>query len=341
MRCRSASASSARASSGWSWAASGDALGSEVVVLEALPDFLPMADQQVAKEALRHFKKQGLDVRLGAKVTGATGRRRDGVNVNYTDAKGEQSLEVDKVVVAIGRRPLHEGSAGRRHRRASSTSAASSRWTTSAAPVPKASGRSATVVRGPMLAHKGKEEGVMVADLIAGQFAEVNYKTVPSVIYTAPEIAWVGQTEEQVKASGREYKTGVFPFLASGRARAMEATAGLCQGDRGAGRRRDPRRAHHRPDGGRADRRSGAGDGVFGQQRRPAAHDSCASDAVGSAARGGAGRGQARDRLDQSLIGGPRIGAFLRLSYPLVFPSPRELDLRAHAEISSEILANV
>jgi dihydrolipoamide dehydrogenase len=80
-----------------------------------------------------------------------------------------------------------------------------------------------------MLAHKGKEEGVMVADLIAGRYGEVNYRTIPSVIYTAPEIAWVGQTEEQVKASGRPYKTGVFPFLASGRARAMEATAGFAK----------------------------------------------------------------------------------------------------------------
>ena len=84
-------------------------------------------------------------------------------------------------------------------------------------------------VRGPMLAHKGKEEGVMVADLIAGKFSEVNYKTIPSVIYTAPEIAWVGQTEEQVKQSGRAYKTGTFPFMASGRARAMEATAGFAK----------------------------------------------------------------------------------------------------------------
>ncbi len=84
-------------------------------------------------------------------------------------------------------------------------------------------------VRGPMLAHKGKEEGAMVADLIAGKFSEVNYKTIPSVIYTAPEIAWVGQTEEQVKQSGRAYKTGTFPFMASGRARAMEATAGFAK----------------------------------------------------------------------------------------------------------------
>jgi dihydrolipoamide dehydrogenase len=200
-------------------------LGSEVVILEALPDFLAIADQQLAKEALRHFKKQGLDIRLGAKVTGAT-VAGGAVNVTYTDATGEQSLTVDKLVVAIGRRPYtkdllapdtgveldergfvkvdHECRTG-----------AEGIWAVG------------DVVRGPMLAHKGKEEGAMVADLIAGRYGEVNYKTVPSVIYTAPEIAWVGQTEEEVKASGRPYKTGVFPFLASGRARAMEQTQGF------------------------------------------------------------------------------------------------------------------
>jgi dihydrolipoamide dehydrogenase len=202
-------------------------LGSEVVVLEALPDFLAIADQQVAKEALRHFKKQGLDIRLGAKVTAAA-VSGETVNVKYTDAKGEQSLTVDKLVVAIGRRPYtkdllapgtgveldehgfvkvdHECRTG-----------AEGIWAVG------------DVVRGPMLAHKGKEEGVMVADLISGRYGEVNYKTVPSVIYTAPEIAWVGQTEEQVKASGRPYKTGVFPFLASARARAMEQAQGFAK----------------------------------------------------------------------------------------------------------------
>jgi dihydrolipoamide dehydrogenase len=200
-------------------------LGSEVVVLEALPDFLAIADQQLAKEALRHFKKQGLDIRLGAKVTGAT--RADGaVNVTYTDAKGEQALTVDKLVVSIGRRPftkdlLASGTGVEIDERGfikvdhECRTGVEGLWAVG------------DCVRGPMLAHKGKEEGVMVADLIAGRFAEVNYKTVPSVIYTAPEIAWVGLTEEQVKASGRAYKTGVFPFLASGRARAMEQTQGF------------------------------------------------------------------------------------------------------------------
>jgi dihydrolipoamide dehydrogenase len=203
-------------------------LGSEVVVLEALPDFLPGADQQLAKEALRHFKKQGLEVRLGAKVSGAK-VEGGAVTVSYSDDKGaSQSLQVDKVVVAIGRRPftkdlLADGTGVQLDERGfvkvddECRTGAGNVWAIG------------DVVRGPMLAHKGKEEGVMVADLIAGHFAEVNYKTVPSVIYTQPEIAWVGQTEEQVKASGVEYKTGVFPFLASGRAKAMEAAAGFAK----------------------------------------------------------------------------------------------------------------
>jgi dihydrolipoamide dehydrogenase len=202
-------------------------LGSEVVVLEALPDFLAIADQQLAKEALRHFKKQGLDVRLGAKVT-AAGVSGETVNVKYTDAKGEQSLTVDKLVVAIGRRPytkdlLAPGTGVELDERGfikvdhECRTGAEGIWAVG------------DVVRGPMLAHKGKEEGAMVADLISGRYGEVNYKTVPSVIYTAPEIAWVGQTEEQVKATGRPYKTGVFPFLASGRARAMEQAQGFAK----------------------------------------------------------------------------------------------------------------
>jgi dihydrolipoamide dehydrogenase len=202
-------------------------LGSEVVVLEALDAFLPMADQAVSKEALKHFKKQGLDIRLGAKVSGAT-KGKGGVTLKYADAKGEQTVEVDKVVVAIGRRPyskdlLGEGTGVQLDERGfvkvdhDCRTDANNVWAVG------------DLVRGPMLAHKGKEEGVMVADLIAGKVAEVNYKTVPSVIYTAPEIAWVGQTEEEVKRSGRAYKVGTFPFTASGRARAMEAAQGFCK----------------------------------------------------------------------------------------------------------------
>jgi dihydrolipoamide dehydrogenase len=202
-------------------------LGAEVVVLEALPDFLAFADQQLAKEALRHFKKQGLDIRLGAKVTGAT-IAAGAVDVTYTDGKGEQRLSVDRLIVAIGRRPYTKD-----------LLAADSGVQLDERGFIKVDHACRTgiegvwaigdCVRGPMLAHKGKEEGVTVADLIAGRFGEVNYKVIPSVIYTAPEIAWVGLTEEQVKASGREYKTGVFPFLASGRARGMEQTAGFAK----------------------------------------------------------------------------------------------------------------
>ncbi len=202
-------------------------LGAEVVVLEAMEQFLFMADQQVAKEALKHFKKQGLDIRLGAKVTGAK-PGKDGVALTYADASGEQSVTVDKVVVAIGRRPfttdlLGDGTGVELDERGfikvdhECRTGAGNVWAIG------------DVVRGPMLAHKGKEEGVMVGDLIAGLVSEVNYDAVPSVIYTAPEIAWVGQTEEQVKASGRAYKVGSFPFMASGRARAMEAPAGFAK----------------------------------------------------------------------------------------------------------------
>jgi dihydrolipoamide dehydrogenase len=202
-------------------------LGAEVVVLEALEQFLVMADQQVAKEALRHFRKQGLDVRLGAKVVGMQ-RGEDGITLDYQDAAGAKSITVDKVVVAIGRRPFtHEllaaGTGVELDERGfikvdhECRTAAGNVWAIG------------DVVRGPMLAHKGKEEGVMVGDLIAGLVSEVNYKVIPAVIYTAPEIAWVGQTEEEVKKSGRPYKIGTFPFLASGRARAMESTAGFCK----------------------------------------------------------------------------------------------------------------
>lgn len=202
-------------------------LGSEVVVLEALDTFLPMTDGAVSKEALKHFKKQGLDIRLGAKVSGAD-KKKSGVTLKYTDAKGDQTVEVDKVVVAIGRRPyskdlLGEGTGVEIDERGfvkvdhECKTAAANVWAVG------------DLVRGPMLAHKGKEEGVVVADLIAGKVGEVNYKAIPSVIYTAPEIAWVGLTEEEVKSSGRGYKVGSFPFLASGRARAMEATQGFCK----------------------------------------------------------------------------------------------------------------
>jgi dihydrolipoamide dehydrogenase len=202
-------------------------LGSEVVVLEALEQFLPMVDQTIAKEAQRHFKRQGLDIKLGAKVQSAA-VSGDIVDVVYSDAQGEHTLQVDKLVVAVGRRPFTEGllAEGTGVQLDERGFIQVDEHCRTGAPNVWAIG---DVVRGPMLAHKGKEEGVMVADLIAGHYGEVNYKVIPSVIYTAPEIAWVGQTEEEVKASGRPYKTGTFPFAASGRARAMEAGAGMAK----------------------------------------------------------------------------------------------------------------
>jgi dihydrolipoamide dehydrogenase len=202
-------------------------LGSEVVVLEAMEQFLPMVDQTIAKEAQRHFKKQGLDIKLGAKVASAA-VSGNAVDVVYSDAQGEHTLQVDKLVVAVGRRPFTEGllAEGTGVQLDERGFIKVDEHCRTDVPHVWAVG---DVVRGPMLAHKGKEEGVMVADLIAGQYGEVNYKVIPSVIYTQPEIAWVGQTEEQVKLSGRPYKTGAFPFAASGRARAMEAGAGMAK----------------------------------------------------------------------------------------------------------------
>jgi dihydrolipoamide dehydrogenase len=202
-------------------------LGSEVTVLEALEQFLPMVDQTITREAQRHFKKLGLDIKLGATVASAS-VDGEAVNVLYSTAQGEQSLQVDKLVVAVGRRPFTDGLLGD-----SGAVAVDSHGfievdehCRTSVPNVWAIG---DVVRGPMLAHKGKEEGIMVADLIAGLYAEVNYRVIPSVIYTAPEIAWVGQTEEEVKAAGRKYKVGSFPFAASGRARAMEAAQGMAK----------------------------------------------------------------------------------------------------------------
>jgi dihydrolipoamide dehydrogenase len=202
-------------------------LGSEVTVLEAMDQFLPIADGAIAKEALRHFKKQGLDIKLGAKVHRA-GVSGGAVDVVYSDAQGDHTLRLDKLVVAVGRKPftqglLAEGTGVKLDERGFIQVDEHCR---TGVPNVWAIG---DAVRGPMLAHKGKEEGVMVAELIAGRFAEMNYKVIPSVIYTAPEIAWVGQTEEQVKANGRPYKVGTFPFSASGRARAMEAGQGLAK----------------------------------------------------------------------------------------------------------------
>jgi len=202
-------------------------LGSEVVILEALETFLPAADQQIAKEAMRHLKKQGLDIRLGAKVTGAS-VQGNVVKVRYEMAGAAQELEVDALVVAVGRKPVTAGLTAPDvkvplDKRGFVEVDEQCRTTV---PNVWAVG---DVVRGPMLAHKGMEEGVMVAELIAGHHAEMNYGTVPSVIYTAPEIAWVGKTEEEVKASGRPYKVGTFGFAANGRAKGMQQAVGTAK----------------------------------------------------------------------------------------------------------------
>ena len=200
-------------------------LGSKVTIIEAMDDFLFMADRDVGSVAAKEFKKQGLDIKLGAKMTAAkTGK--SGVTVEYDDKSGTETLEVDKLIVAVGRRPFTDGllaedSGIQFDERGFIVVDDECRTRVNGV---FAIGDS---VRGPMLAHKASEEGVMVADLIAGELAEVNYNVIPSVIYTAPEIAWVGKTEEEVKASGRPYKTGSFPFAANGRAKALEQTSGM------------------------------------------------------------------------------------------------------------------
>jgi dihydrolipoamide dehydrogenase len=200
-------------------------LGAEVTVLEAMDDFLFMADRQLARDAQRQFKRQGLEIRLGAKVRGAE-KDKGGVTLTYEDKKGAQTVIVDKVVVAVGRRPytdglLVEGTGVELDERGFIKVDDECR---TGVPNVWAVG---DVVRGPMLAHKGSEEGVMVADLIAGEVSEVNYDVIPSVIYTAPEIAWVGKTEEQAKESGIAYKVGTFSFAANGRAKGMEQAVGM------------------------------------------------------------------------------------------------------------------
>ena len=201
-------------------------LGAQVTVLEALPAFLGAVDDSVAKEALKLFTKQGLKIHLGVKIS-AVKSGKQGVAVSYTDAKGaEQSLEVDRLIVSIGRVPNTTGLAA---------DAVGLALDERGAIIVDGDCRTnlpnvwavGDVVRGPMLAHKAEEEGVAVAERIAGQHGHVNFNTIPWVIYTSPEIAWVGQTEQQLKAEGRAYTAGQFPFLANGRARALGDTSGF------------------------------------------------------------------------------------------------------------------
>jgi len=200
-------------------------LGSEVTLLEAQDVFLPMVDQQIARSAMKLFQKQGLDIRLGARVK-STAVVDDGVHISYENSEAEASLIVDRLIVAVGRQPCTEGLAvaeaellldehGFIH--------IDEDYCTSA-PGVYAIG---DAVRGPMLAHKGSEEGMTVAERIAGQHSEINYEAIASVVYTQPEIAWVGKTEEALKQAGTDYRTGLFPFAASGRARAMQETGGM------------------------------------------------------------------------------------------------------------------
>ena len=201
-------------------------LGAEVTVLEGLPTFLGAVDQQIAKEAHKAFIKQGLKIELGVKV-GEIKSAKKGVTVAYTNAKGEAvSLDVDKLIISIGRVANTTGLAA---------DAVGLQLDERGAIVVDADCKTnlpnvwavGDVVRGPMLAHKAEEEGVAVAERIAGQHGHVNFNTIPWVIYTNPEIAWVGQTEEQLKAAGRAYKAGTFPFMANGRARALGDTTGM------------------------------------------------------------------------------------------------------------------
>jgi dihydrolipoamide dehydrogenase len=201
-------------------------LGAEVTVLEALPTFLGAVDEQIAREAHRAFTKQGLKIELGVTV-GEVKVGKTGVNVAYTDAKGvAQALDADRLVVSIGRVPNTAGL---------NAPAVGLQLDERGAIVVDGECRTnlagvwavGDVVRGPMLAHKAEEEGVAVAERIAGQHGHVDFNTIPWVIYTSPEIAWVGQTEQQLKAAGRAYKAGTFPFMANGRARALGDTTGM------------------------------------------------------------------------------------------------------------------
>lgn len=203
-------------------------LGSEVTVLEALDDFLPAVDRQLAKEALRMFTEQGLDIKLGARVTGSKlskGASKT-VTVEYTTDEGEKKAQFDKLIVAVGRKPYTESLIDDAVGIAVDERGfikVNDQCATNIANVYAVG----DVVRGPMLAHKGMEEGVMVAERLADKKTQVNYALVPSVIYTHPEIAWIGKNEEELKAEKTDYNVGSFPFAANGRAMAANDTEGM------------------------------------------------------------------------------------------------------------------
>ena len=201
-------------------------LGADVTVLEALPTFLGAVDEQIAKEAHKLFVKQGLSINLGVKIGEISNSGKD-VSVAYTDDKGvEHKAVFDKLIISIGRTPNTNG-----------LNAEAVGLALDERGFVAVDGDCKTnlpnvwavgdVVRGPMLAHKAEEEGVAVAERIAGQHGHVNFNTIPWVIYTSPEIAWVGRTEQQLKADGVAYKADTFPFMANGRARALGDTSGM------------------------------------------------------------------------------------------------------------------
>ena len=201
-------------------------LGAEVTILEGLPTFLGAVDQQIAKEAHKAFTKQGLKIELGVKVGDIKATKKN-VSIAYTDAKGAaQTLVVDKLIVSIGRVANTTGLNAEAIKLKLDERGAIEVDEQCRTNVPGV-WAVGDVVRGPMLAHKAEEEGVAVAERIAGQHGHVDFNLVPWVIYTSPEIAWVGQTEQQLKESGRAYKAGSFPFLANGRARALGDTTGM------------------------------------------------------------------------------------------------------------------
>lgn len=201
-------------------------LGTEVTVLEAMDEFLAVADKDLSKEAAKLLKKQGLDIKVGTRCTGTEIIDGKEVKVKFSDAEGDKEIVVDKLIVAVGRKPQTQGLLA-------DDSGVNldergfifvNEQCQTGVPGVYAIGDS---VRGPMLAHKASEEGIMVADIIAGHHAQMNYDVIPSIIYTHPELAWVGKTEQELKAEGVKVKVGKFPFAANGRAMAANDTDGF------------------------------------------------------------------------------------------------------------------
>ena len=199
-------------------------LGSKVTVIEAMDTFLPMADPDIAKDSMKEFKKQGLDIKLNSKLTAAK-ELKNSVKVTYNDSGNNVEAEFDKLIVAVGRKPNSSNVLSEKlDIKLNNGFIEVDKFCQTSIDSIWAIG---DVVRGPMLAHKGSEEGIMVAERIAEKHAEVNYDLVPSVIYSHPEIAWVGKNETELKSEKIEYKVGKFPFAASGRALAVDQSVGF------------------------------------------------------------------------------------------------------------------